>query len=147
MTAYSIISYCIDNFGYAESEENSLGTEIFYSRGGGKYFFLGIREFDSEGDTLSRLDRHGVFRVTLRLSKDKFNALFSKSAKPDKSGYITRAPEDYDKKNKITPHPVLSGDYCIQCLNPEEKLFETLLKELIAESYRRARSEYLSEKS
>jgi hypothetical protein len=77
-------------------------------------------------DALSELDRPGVFRLNVGLSRETFRALF-----PDDGTY------DYAALNVLMPHPVYAPQSWVSVLNPSDATFEQV-KPLLDEAYRRA---------
>lgn len=119
-----------------ESLENVQGLESF----GYRLFFYGndhvlpfvsIAKSDNEYDSVSNLNREGVFRVNIGVSKETFNRLFS----------YPKAEWDYTKLNSFIPHPHYSSQHFICILNPlEERLAETI--NYISEAYLIAKKRY-----
>ena len=77
-------------------------------------------------DNASRLDRPGVFRLNIGLSKEMYDSLFEAGAE-----------HDFTALDKLMPHPVYSTYHWVSVLNPSEATFETL-KPLLQEAYDRA---------
>ena len=142
MDPYSIILYCLDNFSNVDPVDSHDGTTIYFDRGEGKRsFFINIKEFDTPDDNSSNLDRDGIFRITIRLSKKSYDDLFGTQAN---NKYVQSKGCDYKQVNKIMPHKTLSKEYYIICLSPSNDLFNSILKYLIADGYRESRRLYLS---
>lgn len=84
-------------------------------------------------DDGSDLDRPGVFRLNIGISKASFLALFgapfARSANEGESSY------DFTQLDEIMPHPTYGRMYWICILNPSEATFETRIKPLLAEAY------------
>jgi hypothetical protein len=80
-------------------------------------------EFDNE----SNLNREGVYRLNIGLSRETFRSLF-----PD-----PRTDCDYTALDTLMPHPVYAPQSFVCVLNPSEATFEQL-KPLLAEAYARA---------
>jgi hypothetical protein len=78
-------------------------------------------------DNSSRLERPGVFRLNVGVSRDTFNKLFGS------------AVEEYDfaALDRLMPHPVYGSQFWVCVLNPGAETFE-LLKPLLDEAYARA---------
>lgn len=143
MKANDIITYCIDNYGYVECINLPYGQELQYCQGGINLFFLSILEFDTEDDTFSILNQPDRYRLSLCLSKDEYNKLFSRQC-PYDAKYVCSKGCDFAAKNIVMPHPVKANECYIQCISPDKEIFEKVLKELISLSYKRARQEYLN---
>ena len=142
MKADDIITYCLDNYGYVDYRNTPYSHELLYSQNGISIFFLNILEFDTDDDNFSDLNHPDKYRLSLCLTKDEYNKLFSKSC-PYHEKYICYKECDYTKPDIVMPHPLKSKEYFIQCISPSKDIFEKVLKELISLSYKRARQEYL----
>jgi hypothetical protein len=80
-----------------------------------------------EFDNGSNLDRDGIYRLNIGLSRDTFRRLF-----PDDDIVY-----DYQALDTLMPHPVYAPQSFVCVLNPSEATFEQL-KPLLAEAYTRA---------
>jgi len=78
-------------------------------------------------DKRSNLDRPGVFRLNVGVSKETFDALF-----PSVEGF------DFAALDQLMPHPVYGPNHWVCVLNPSEATFESV-KPLLAEAYAIAR--------
>jgi hypothetical protein len=79
--------------------------------------FATIAESDNEYDKVSNLNREGVFRVNIGVSKDTFKALF-----PEENPQC-----DYTELNRFLPHPEYAAQHFICVLNPSgENLAQAL---------------------
>lgn len=145
MKADEIITYCLDNYGYLDYTQTPYGHKLFYNQQNIRVFVLSIQEFDSDDDNFSDLNHPDKYRLSLCLTNDEYNKLFSKQCPYDKK-YICFHECDYTATNIIMPHPVKSRENFIQCISPSKIIFEKVLKELISLSYKRARQEYLLKK-
>ena len=76
-------------------------------------------------DEASNLNRPGVFRLNIGVSKETFRSLFH-----DESP----APRDYGVLDQLMPHPVYASQHWISVLNPSEATFETV-RPLLKEAY------------
>jgi hypothetical protein len=81
-------------------------------------------------DNASKLDRPGVFRLNISVSKETYASLFDDSAE-----------HDFTALDKLMPHPVYGQYHWVCVLNPSEATFETL-KPLLQEAYDRAVERY-----
>ena len=80
-----------------------------------------------EFDNTSNLDRDGVWRLNIGLSRDTFKQLFPEAT----------TEYDYTKLDTLMPHPVYAPQSFVCVLNPSETTFEQL-KPLLTEAYERA---------
>jgi Family of unknown function (DUF6194) len=78
-------------------------------------------------DNLSNLNRPGVFRLNVGISRDTFRRLF-----PD-----AEATYDYSALDTLIPHPVYAPQSWVSVLNPSAETFESA-KPLLQEAYENA---------
>jgi hypothetical protein len=78
-------------------------------------------------DNKSNLDREGVWRLNIGLSREMFRSLFPNA----------QADYDYTALDTLMPHPVYAPQSFVCVLNPSEATFEQL-KPLLTEAYTRA---------
>jgi len=76
-----------------------------------------------EFDNLSNLDRPGVFRLNIGVSKKTFDGLFG-----------TGGAHDFTALDTLMPHPVYGANHFVCVLNPSAETFESV-KPLLAEAY------------
>ena len=74
-------------------------------------------------DNASNLDRPGVFRLNIGVSKETFANLF-----PAEGEY------DFTALDRLIPHPVYGRNHWVSVLNPSESTFE-LVKPLLTEAH------------
>jgi len=77
-------------------------------------------------DNTSNLNRPGVFRLNIGVSRDTFRSLFEEGAEHDNAALDT-----------LIPHPVYASQSWVSVLNPSQQTFESL-RPLLAEAYERA---------
>ena len=130
MDESSIASYITSTFANVETGENFGYTFFFY---GADHLlpFATLANTDNEYEHISNLNRPGVFRLNLGVSRQTFQALFG-TGKVDVSGY------DFTALDIIMPHPDYAAQSFICVLNPSETTFEEL-RPMLAEAYELAR--------
>jgi uncharacterized protein DUF6194 len=74
-------------------------------------------------DNASNLDRPGVFRLNIGVSKETYQSLFAGEGR-----------HDFTELDRVMPHPVYGRNHWVCVLNPSESTFESL-KPLLAEAY------------
>jgi hypothetical protein len=74
-------------------------------------------------DNASNLNRPGVFRLNIGVSKKTYEGLFPKDA-----------VHDFTALDRLMPHPVYGPNHWVCVLNPTEATFESL-RPLLAEAY------------
>jgi hypothetical protein len=78
-------------------------------------------------DNASNLDRPGVFRLNIGLSKATYDSLFGDAGEE----------HDFTALDRLLPHPVYGRNHWVCVLNPSDATFETL-RPLLREAYDRA---------
>ncbi len=81
-----------------------------------------------EYDQFSDLNRAGIYRLNIGLSRETFRSRFSSESAPD---------TDFAALDEIMPHPVYAGMHWVCVLNPSAETFAEI-KPLLAEAYERA---------
>ncbi len=125
MDAKAIVSHILDTFSGVEITE-AFGYEFFFYADERMRPFATLTSSDNDYDRVSKLDRPGVFRLNIGISRETFQALFG-SSKVDDSSY------DFTVLDKIMPHPEYAAQNFVCVLNPEETM-ETV-RSLLAEAY------------
>lgn len=115
-------------------------TSLFYNPGkvlpNGVYFCT-IKESNGDNDKASALDRDGVFRLSIGISKSTYENQFGlKPARPAK-GCIIDTGHDFTTLNKLMPHPIYGWMSWVQVLSPNAVTFTNLLP-LLAEAHSNA---------
>jgi len=103
----------------------NLGYTFFFVGDDHRIPFVSIAHSDNEFDDVSNLDREGVFRVNIGVSKETFNNLFDQS---------DSANIDYSVLNVFLPHPHYSRQRFICILNPGDDNAEAT-KRLMVEAH------------
>lgn len=120
------------------SPEIAWGDTFFYYdphrrlEGAAKFPFVTIVTKDyGEFDDRSNLNRDGVFRLNIGLSRETYDSLFPSAVELD----------DYAQLDVVMPHPLYGRNHWICVLNPSVKTFDSI-KPLIAEAHARAVRRY-----
>jgi len=74
-------------------------------------------------DKASNLDRPGVFRLNIGVSKETFAKQFG-----------TEGEYDFAALDRILPHPVYGRNHFVSVLNPSDSTFE-VIKPLLSEAH------------
>jgi hypothetical protein len=135
MDREAISRYIADTFDGVDVVEADGNAFIFYNPPGEappdhRFPFATIVANDLY-DQFSNLDRPGVFRLNVGVSRQTYEGLFG--AKADTSG----AEYDFAALDTITPHPVYGQQFWVCVLNPSAATFERV-KPLLAEAHGRA---------
>lgn len=132
-----IQSYVLETYSGMVADTNWGERGLFYNpekRLPKGIYLMTFKEKDGANDSASNIDRGGLYRLNLGISKSSFLNLFGETPKRPAAGHIVDTEHDFEVLDAITPHPVYGWMSWIAVLNPSESTFETL-KPLIDESY------------
>lgn len=133
MNESQVANYIIETFPEVETTTN-FGYTFFFYRSDHMVPFATLIASDQEHDRISNLDRPGVFRLNIGVSRETFQSLFG-TEKVDLSTY------DFTALDVIMPHPDYSPQNFICVLSPSEATFEKV-RVLLAEAYEIAVRKY-----
>ncbi len=133
MNESSVVDYITKTFPEAETTI-SFGYTMFFYRSDRALPFATLISSDYDYDRVSNLDRPGVFRLNIGISRQTFQSLFG-AAKVDVNRY------DFTALDTIMPHPHYAPQYFICVLSPSEATFESI-RLLLAEAYEIAARRY-----
>ena len=128
-----IPSYIMSTFENVETTVN-MGYTFFFYRDDHMHAFATIASTGNEYEKISNLDRPGVYRLNIGVSRDTFQAMFGK-------GKIDVNVYDFTALDTIMPHPDYSSQHFICVLSPSEVTFEKI-KPLLTEAYDVAKNRY-----
>lgn len=130
MTDAEMAQYICETFPGVETSTNFGYTFFFY---GSDHMlpFATMISSDNEYDRVSNLDRPGVYRLNIGVSKPTFVSLFG-------AGKIDPAQYDYTAIDRIMPHPDYHPQSFICVLSPSPATFERV-RTFLAEAYELAR--------
>ena len=130
MTEAEMAQYILDTFHGVETSTNFGYTFFFY--GSDRMLpFATIASTGNEHERVSNLDRPGVFRLNIGVSKPTFQSLFG-AGRADLKNY------DYTALDRIMPHPDYAAQSWICVLNPTRATFQRV-RTFLAEAYESAR--------
>lgn len=145
MQANDIIERIANDFAGVVPKSSWGETSMFYNPGkllpNGVYFCT-LKEKDGENDKASELDREGIFRLSIGISKATYKALFGNRPKRPAKGGIIDTGHDFTVLNELMPHPIYGWMSWVQVLNPSESTFESILP-LIAEAHSNAVDKFI----
>jgi hypothetical protein len=102
-------------------------------------YVLTFKEKDGENDSASKIDRGGIYRLNLKISKETFIALFGSIPKRAPAGKAVNTDHDFTKLDEVMPHPVYAWMTWICILNPTVKTIEAMERQhLFEEAYQNA---------
>lgn len=136
MDESTIIDYIVKTFPDVETTR-AYGYDMFFYKSDRKLSFATLIAADYEYDNLSNLDRPGVFRLNLGVTKQTFQTLFG-TEEVDISRY------DFTALDVIMPHPEYASYHFICVLSPSEEIFARI-RPLLAEAYDTAARRYASQ--
>jgi len=94
-------------------------------------------------DQASDLDRPGVYRLNVGVSKETWIRLFGRPTTREQAahglGSGTDVEHDFTALDTLMPHPVYGRMFWVSVLNPSVSTFE-LVKPLLADAYEREKS-------
>ena len=128
-----ITSYITSTFENVETAVN-MGYTFFFYRDDHMHAFATIASTGNEYEKISNLDRPGVYRLNIGVSRETFPSLFG-TKKVSISDY------DFTALNTIMPHPDYSSQAFICVLSPSEATFEKI-RPMLAEAYDVAMKRY-----
>ena len=133
-----ITSYITSTFADVETAVD-LGYTFFFYRDDHMHAFATIASTGNEYEKISNLDRPGVYRLNIGVSRDTFQAMFGK-------GKIDVGAYDFTALDILMPHPDYSSQHFLCVLSPSEATFERI-RPLVAEAYNIAMKKYKRHKA
>ena len=100
-------------------------------------YFATLKEKDGDHDQASSLDREGVFRLNIGVSKECYLSLFETLPKRPSKGSCIEGEYDFKQLNCLHPHPIYGWMGWISILNPCNESFERC-KILLEDGYKNA---------
>lgn len=125
MNEQEIMAYLTQTFPEVETQEN-FGYTFFFYKSERVLPFATLITADNEYDTISNLNRPGVYRLNIGIGRETFQALFG-SAKIEASHY------DFTACDVLLPHPEYAPQHFVCVLSPNQILQKT--QELLTEAY------------
>jgi Family of unknown function (DUF6194) len=121
----SIITYIRET--YPDADILTAGSGTFFSCDPDKHWpnFATLVTSD-EYDSASKLDRPGVYRLNIGVSKATFDSLVGSASHPD-----------YTVLDQVVPHPVYALQHWVSVLNPTAATFDSVVKPLLDEAHER----------
>ena len=115
-------------------------TSLFYNPGkvlpNGVYFCT-IKEKNGDNDKSSNLDRDGVFRLSIGISKESYESKFGIRPKRPSKGSIIDADHNFSELNILMPHPIYGWMSWVQVLNPKKETYNMIFP-LLTEAHSNA---------
>jgi len=133
MDESAVMDYIMETFPNVETT-TAYGYHMFFHGSDRKLSFATLISSDYEYDNFSNLNRPGVFRLNIGVSKQTFQSLFGKDE-------VNVKEYDYTALDVIMPHPEYAQYHYICVLSPSEETFEEI-RSLLAEAYTIAARRY-----
>lgn len=92
-------------------------------------------------DRASNLNRPGVFRLNIGVSKETYRSLFGRQAAPPAAAGMADTGHDFTVLDQLLPHPVYAPQSWVCVLNPSAATFQEI-RPLLTEAYDLAVSRY-----
>lgn len=116
-------------------------TSYFYNPGRalprGTYFAT-IKDHDGENDRTSDLNRDGVWRLNMGVSKAAYLERFGPPPPRPGKGGIIECGWDFTALDALTPHPVYGLMSWVAVLNPSPATWEDVRASLLVDAHSRA---------
>lgn len=104
-------------------------------------YFATIKEKDGDNDKGSHIDREGVWRLNIGLTKPTYQALFGPNPNRPGKGAIIEGPWDFTQLDTLMPHPVYGWMSWIAVLNPSQPTWEQCLP-LLRDAHGKAKAAF-----
>jgi hypothetical protein len=92
-------------------------------------------------DNASNLNRPGVFRLNIGVSKETYRSLFGPPPAPSPGSAVATC-HDFTALDQILPHPVYARQSWISILNPSDATFQSQVQPLLSDAYNQAARKY-----
>jgi len=121
----AIIDYIRET--YPDVDILTAGSGTFFSLDPEKHWpnFATLVTSD-EYDSASNLNRPGIHRLNIGVSRSTFDRLVRSMPEPD-----------YTALDRVLPHPVYAAQHWLSILNPSDASFESIVKPLLDEAHER----------
>ncbi len=132
MNEAAIARYITDTFDGIETV-TAMGTTFFFDGPEHMIPLVTIVTSDDAYDAFSKLDRPGVYRLNIGITKPTFESLFG--AQPAAPGAGTEHTYDFTALDQLLPHPVYGRQHWVCVLNPSAATFDQVVRPLLDEAY------------
>ena len=136
MDESAVIDYIMKTFPKVETV-TEYGYDMFFYRSDRKLSFATMISSDYDYDHVSNLNRPGVYRLNIGVSKQTFQSLFG-------TDQVNVNDYDFTALDVIMPHPEYAQYHFICVLSPSDETFEEI-RPLLAEAYDIAARRYASQ--
>jgi uncharacterized protein DUF6194 len=136
MDESAVIDYIMKTFPKVETV-TEYGYDMFFYRSDRKLSFATMISSDYDYDHVSNLNRPGVYRLNIGVTKQTFQSLFG-------TDQVNVNDYDFTALDVIMPHPEYAQYHFICVLAPSDETFEEI-RPLLAEAYDIAARRYASQ--
>jgi hypothetical protein len=136
MDESAVIDYIMKTFPKVETV-TEYGYDMFFYRSDRKLSFATMISSDYDYDHVSNLNRPGVYRLNIGVTKQTFQSLFG-------TDQVNVNDYDFTALDVIMPHPEYAQYHFICVLSPSDETFEEI-RPLLAEAYDIAARRYASQ--
>lgn len=145
MNADDMTRYICETFDGVRTLENSGDTFYLYDPDGDlpaerQFPFATIVTGDNY-DNVSKLDRPGVYRLNIGLTKATYTSLFGAAPAQRDADGVLETGFDYAAEDTVMPHPIYASQHWVGVVNPGEATLETI-RTLLAEAHGYAARKY-----
>ena len=133
MDETSITQYITDTFADVATS-TAQGYTFFFYGPDRKMPFATLGTQDDDYDRASNLNRSGVFRLNIGVSRDTYRSLFGPQPSPPGPTGVVDTGHDFSALDQLLPHPVYAPQSWVCVLNPSPETFQTV-RPLLAEAY------------
>lgn len=98
----------------------------------GKFPLATLITSDDDYDQAANLNRQGIFRLNIGVSKEVFREMFGTEEKE----------YNYTALDTVMPHPVYGKMYWVGVLNPSKETFDNRLKPMLDAAYQKDVAKY-----
>jgi Family of unknown function (DUF6194) len=137
MNENEVIHYLTGTFDNIETVSVAGDTFFFYKEER-KFPFATLVTHDDDYDQSANLNRPGVFRLNIGVSKQTFRSLLGATTPDAETAETVDSKYDFTTLNQIMPHPVYGKMYWVGILNPSPSTFQEIVQPLLAEAYEMA---------
>lgn len=140
MKPEDIVAYIGTTFEGVKPKSSWGETSMFYNPGNllpNGVYFCTIKEKDGDNDKASNLDRDGIYRLSIGVSKTTYETLLGPRPERPAKACIVSTGHDFTAVNELMPHPIYAWMSWVQILNPDKEKFNELLP-LLKESHANA---------
>jgi uncharacterized protein DUF6194 len=136
MDATEMAAYICDTFPGVETT-TAYGYTFFFYGAERMLPFATLAAADNEHDRVSDLDRPGVYRLNIGVSRETYRSFFGRETpRLGPTGIIDPAP-DFTVLDRILPHPHYAPQSWVCVLSPGAETSD-VVRELLREAYDRA---------